>query len=98
MKMTVVEHLRELRYRLIVVLLSAAAGAVFGWFAQEPLVELFAVQVGRLGYFTPAGLLLTKVRIAVVLGLLVPLPVLPVHAWLFLAPALYPHAARFVRR
>ena len=98
MKMPVVEHLRELRYRLIVVLLSAAAGAVFGWFAQEPLVELFAVQVGRLVYFTPAELFVTKVRIAVVLGLLVALPVLLVQAWLFVAPALYPHEARLVRR
>lgn len=98
LKMPVVEHLRELRYRLIIVLLGLAVGVVVGWFGQDWLIDSFAAQVGRLVFFTPAEMFITKLRIAVTLGAFITLPILLVQAWLFVAPGLYPHEARLVRR
>lgn len=98
MKMPLVEHLRELRYRLIIVLCSVVVGVVVGWYGQDWLIDLFSAQVGRLVYFTPAELFFTKLRIALTLGLFITLPILLVQAWLFVVPGLYPHEARLVRR
>lgn len=39
-RMSVLDHLRELRRRLITVILVIAAGAVVGWFVYNPLLEL----------------------------------------------------------
>lgn len=97
-KAPIAEHLRELRYRLIIVLLSLLVGVVIGWFGQEWIIRLFQAQVGRLVFFTPAEVFFTKLRIAFSLGLLITLPVLLLQAWLFVLPGLYPDEARLLRR
>ena len=38
--MSVLDHLRELRRRLIIVMLVIAAGAVVGWLVYNPLLEI----------------------------------------------------------
>jgi sec-independent protein translocase protein TatC len=39
-RMSVLDHLRELRRRLIIVMLMIAAGAVIGWLVYNPLLEI----------------------------------------------------------
>lgn len=39
-RMSVLDHLRELRRRMIVVLLIIAAGAVIGWIAYDPILQI----------------------------------------------------------
>ncbi|MGH3339637.1 MAG: twin-arginine translocase subunit TatC, partial [Propionibacteriaceae bacterium] len=38
--MTLFEHLRELRYRLIVAVLAIMAGMVVAWFFRDPLMDI----------------------------------------------------------
>ena len=38
--MSLVEHLEELRYRLVVMLAAIAVGAAIGWFLFDSLVDL----------------------------------------------------------
>lgn len=96
--MTVVEHLVELRRRLVIVLFSVVAGAVFGWYGQEWLIALFSKQVGRLVFFTPAEMFVTKLRMAATIGVFISLPVALAQAWLFVMPGLYPEERNVVRR
>lgn len=96
--MSVIDHLQELRRRLLVVAAAAVLGAAAGWKGQERLIDLFHAQVGRLAFFTPAELFVTKVRMACTIGLLAALPVFVLEAWRFVAPGLYPHEYRLLRR
>ena len=38
-RMTLIEHLEELRHRLIICIIAVAAGAVVGWFLYEPVLR-----------------------------------------------------------
>lgn len=39
-RMSVIEHLRELRRRLIIILVILAAGGIVGWFLYDPVLEI----------------------------------------------------------
>src|SRR3712207_2010440 len=39
-RMTLVEHLEELRYRLFISLITVALAGVVGWFLYDPIVDL----------------------------------------------------------
>src|SRR5205809_7483665 len=45
--MTVVEHVEELRHRIIISLYAVAAGAVVGWFLFHPFHNLIENQYSR---------------------------------------------------
>jgi sec-independent protein translocase protein TatC len=101
--MTVVEHLEELRHRLIVCLYAVAGGAVVGWFLFDPFKNLIrtpycdyiaahpevAPVTGCNLYFTsPMDATLVKIKVVVFLGLGLALPVILFQLWAFVAPGL----------
>jgi sec-independent protein translocase protein TatC len=101
--MTVVEHLQELRHRLIVCLYALAAGSVVGWFLYPPFMNLIrepfcnyiqenpaqAPPTGcDLVFNGPIDATLVKIKIVVFIGLLVALPVVLYQLWAFVAPGL----------
>lgn len=96
-EMTLVEHLAELRLRLIVVLISFVLGAIVGWLGVPYVLDMFEQQVGRLVFFTPAEAFVTRLKIAAFLGLLITGPIAVAQAWLFVMPALFPHERRMLR-
>lgn len=108
--MTVIEHLEELRHRLIVSALALAAGAVIGWFLYPAFIDLvrhpYCDYVAGLpaNVRPPAGCrlvgntlldpLLVKLKIVVFLGLFAVLPVLLYQLWAFIVPGLTPRERR----
>jgi sec-independent protein translocase protein TatC len=101
--MTVVEHLEELRHRLIVCLYAVAAGAVVGWFLYNPFMTLikdpFCAYITShpeqapptgcdLVFNAPLDAMLVKIKVVVFLGLVVALPVVLYQLWAFVAPGL----------
>lgn len=92
-----VEHLDELRARLIVYVVSLAACSVAGWRLAPVLLRRFERSVGRLIYIAPAEAMLTHLKIAVVLGFLFSLPVGLYQMWRFVLPALFPEEKRILR-
>jgi sec-independent protein translocase protein TatC len=101
--MTVVEHLEELRHRLIVCLYALAAGSVVGWFLfphfmtliRDPYCAYIAENPAQapptgceLVFTGPIDATLVKVKVVVFLGLLVALPVVLYQLWAFIAPGL----------
>ncbi|HSL98311.1 MAG TPA: twin-arginine translocase subunit TatC [Candidatus Deferrimicrobiaceae bacterium] len=89
--MPLVDHLAELRNRLIWSVLAIAAGAVVGFAASEPIIGILR---GPLPPDLP--LIVTSIgdafairlRIAVVAGVILAMPVLLWHLWRFIAPGL----------
>jgi len=92
-----VEHLAELRVRLIVFAAAFAAGMTIGWLYSPHVLALFQRAVGRLIFVAPAEALMTRVKIASAIGLTLALPVGLYQAWRFVAPALFPEEKRLLR-
>jgi sec-independent protein translocase protein TatC len=101
--MTVVEHLEELRHRLIVALIAVGLGSIVGWFLYPYFMDL--IRAPFCDYVTshpearpPAGCdlvitglvdpFLVKMKIVVYLGLAVALPVVLWQVWAFVNPGL----------
>ncbi len=87
---TLVEHLTELRTRLIWSLLAvgAASVAVYPW--SGALLSRLARPAGTLFFNAPADAFLTRLRVAVFAGFALALPVVLAQVWLFTARAMEP--------
>ncbi len=95
-----VEHLAELRWRIIVSLAALVAGAGVGAYLASPTLDLLrrAAGVDTLVFVTPAEGFLTWVRLALAIGVVLAIPVAAWQAWRFVAPGLFPHERRTLRR
>jgi sec-independent protein translocase protein TatC len=102
--MSLVEHLEELRYRLIVSLAAVVAGATVGWFLYERLVDVLqdpycdylegvpdAQRVTEECTFVFSGVLdapVIKLKMVAFMGLFFALPVVLYQLWAFIVPGL----------
>lgn len=102
--MTVVEHLEELRHRIVVCVIAVLVGGVFGWFLYQPFMNLvnkpFCQYVSglppearppagcRLVFSGPLDAMLIKLKVVLFLGLFLALPVLLYQLWAFIVPGL----------
>jgi sec-independent protein translocase protein TatC len=102
--MTLVEHLDELRHRMIICIVAIAGGAVVGWFLYGPVLDLILnpycdywnttdpklriTQTCSLFFNEPLGAMVVKLKIVVFIGLMVALPVLMYQLWMFIVPGL----------
>ncbi len=101
--MSVMEHLEELRRRIVMAFLAILAGAVVGWFLYPYVLELLRdpfCQYLRdnpevrppagcdLVFNSPVDAFLTKLKMVGFLGLIVALPVVLYQLWAFIVPGL----------
>ena len=95
-RMTFLDHLEELRKRLIVSFIAVAAGFFLCWaFAdtifgklQEPLTK-FLPPGDKLAYTRLTAPFFLYMKVAFFAGLFVAAPVILLQLWLFIAPGLY---------
>lgn len=82
--------LHELRHRLILVGAALIAATVWGWFLAPKVLLIFEQSVDRLIFVSPAEALISRLRIAVSIGLILSLPVGLWQLWRFVMPGLFP--------
>ena len=105
-EMTIVEHLEELRRRLIICIAVVTAGSFVGWFFRASAFNFLIVPLKP---FTTrqnhhVQFILTKLtdafvvelRISIAIGVALVLPVLLYQTWMFVAPAIAVQARRYV--
>jgi len=101
-KMSFLDHLDELRRRLVACALALAGGAliafafidrIFG-FIMRPLYERLP-QGSKLIYTEPTEAFMLYVKIALLAGLVIGAPLIMWQLWLFIAPGLYAREKRF---
>ena len=86
-EMTLIDHLGELRRRLIRAILAAVVGmAVSGCFIDF-IVAFITAPAGQLYYLRPAEAFFIYVKVAMVAGIVFAAPVLFYEFWAFLVPA-----------
>lgn len=98
-EMTTVEHLVELRRRLIYSILCLIVGSIIGWLLVPTILAAFARDVGdSFVFLSPAEGFTTHLKIALLCGLFLALPVILYQAWQFILPALFPHERKLARQ
>ncbi len=97
---TLVEHLGELRGRIVVSLIAIAFGFVVAYVFHERLVgwleDALPPEHRKLLTLSPAEPFLTSMWISLYAGFLIALPIVIYQLWAFFAPAFAPHTQRVV--
>jgi sec-independent protein translocase protein TatC len=94
--MSLIDHLSELRRRLAISVLAIVLGSVIGFLLAEPLIKLLLTPLpeGEVVFLTVGGGFFVYLRVAVVVGVLLALPVVLYQLWAFVAPGLLPAERR----
>ena len=101
-RMSFLDHLDELRRRLVAAALSLAAGTVVAFFfidriftfIMRPLYEKLP-EGSKLIYTEPTEAFFLKLKIALLAGVVIGAPLIMLQLWLFIAPGLYAREKRF---
>ncbi len=100
-EMSFLDHLEELRWRLIYSAVGVITGAIISWFFIDYLVaDLLlapAFKVGlKLQNLRPFGQLFLYMQVAIVAGIIISLPNLVLQLWLFISPALRKNEKKYI--
>ncbi|HEY8476126.1 MAG TPA: twin-arginine translocase subunit TatC [Chloroflexota bacterium] len=97
-EMTLIEHLNELRERLIKSVLALVVGVVIAaLFLTWPVMGVLVEPVGRkLVFLRPAEMVLTYFKVALITGAALAMPVIVYQVLMFILPALTPEEKRYV--
>lgn len=104
--MSFLEHLEELRRRIIYALLAVAAAFFACWYYAEGIFALMQVPImealrnhkldTKLVYLNPTEPFNMYLKVAFIAGLFVASPFVLYQLWLFISPGLYRHEKRYV--
>ncbi|MFN8063002.1 MAG: twin-arginine translocase subunit TatC [Vicinamibacterales bacterium] len=101
-RMSFLDHLDELRRRIIASVAAVAVGFLGAFafiqpifdFVMRPLHDMVPGNV-ELVYNEPAEAFLLQIQMAALVGLMIAMPVVLWQVWRFVAPGLYSHEKRF---
>lgn len=88
--MTIVEHLEELRRRLLLAFAALGAGTAIGFLFVDGALDLLIrlMQVRQVVFLAPAEALFVRLKIALLIGVFIGLPVILYQLWAFVAVGL----------
>jgi sec-independent protein translocase protein TatC len=95
-KMSFLDHLDELRRRIIVSLIAVGVAFIFTFIYVDQILIFILLPMEEmaghtLSYIDPTEGFILKIKLALMAGLLVASPVVFSQVWLFIAPGLYSH-------
>jgi sec-independent protein translocase protein TatC len=93
------EHLEELRKRLLVSLAAIGICAIVAYFFSGPFIDFLILPLRKftaaeLYFQTPYEAFLAHLKVSFLAGVLLSSPVFLTQLWLFVSPGLYPHEKR----
>src|SRR5262245_565579 len=96
-KMSFLEHLEELRKRLMIAILAVAGGFLLCWhyaelifgYIQQPLVQFLPAGDKHLAYTKLTEPFFLYMKVAFFAGLFIASPIIILQIWFFIAPGLY---------
>jgi sec-independent protein translocase protein TatC len=99
-EMTLVDHLTELRNRIIKIAIAVAVASTIGFYFSDQIVSLLKAPIpdNKPLYFTGLGdAFVIKLKISVVVGIILAMPVVLYQGWAFIAPGLTADERKMVR-
>ena len=98
--MTMVEHLEELRRRLMVVIAAIAVAVVVGFVLSGPALQVLRGplpdEFDTIYFTSPAGAFVARLKIAGFIGVALAMPVILYEIWRFVTPGLLPGERRLL--
>jgi len=98
--MTLIEHLEELRRRLIIVVVSILLAAVVGFILSGNVLDLLIAPIPdafeKLYFTGPADAFSAQLKIAGFVGIAIAMPIILFHIWRFVTPGLTREERRWV--
>jgi sec-independent protein translocase protein TatC len=101
-RMTIWEHLEELRKRLIISMLAIAAGFFVCWFYREALFNVvqapflqFVGKGDKLSFISLTEPFMVYMKLSAVAALIFTSPIIISQVWLFISPGLYKRERRY---
>ncbi len=94
---TLIEHLTELRKRLIIVLFSLFVLSVLSYFFSSELIKIISLPVKKLYFVSPVDAFLIKVKISILSGIILSSPVIFYQIWKFIEPGLILAEKKYLR-
>ncbi|MGH2463718.1 MAG: twin-arginine translocase subunit TatC [Candidatus Limnocylindria bacterium] len=98
--MTMVEHLEELRRRLMVVIAAIAIAAAAGFLVSGPVLDFLRGplpdEFDTIYFTSPGGAFVAQLKIAGFIGVALAMPVILFEIWRFVTPGLLPGERRLL--
>jgi sec-independent protein translocase protein TatC len=94
--MPLLEHLEELRQRLIRIFAFVIVFTIATYVFSEYIVDFMVEPVGTVYFREPTAAFLVRLKAALFGGVMLSVPVVLYHLWRFVAPGLYQHEAKSV--
>lgn len=102
-KMSFLEHLDELRKRLVHIAAYLAIGTVAAWVFHRQIYDFLALPITRLlppgtklAYTSPTDVFTLYMKVSLVAGVVLTLPLNLYEVWKFIAPGLYRKEKKYV--
>ena len=101
-EMTFLDHLEELRWRIIYSLIGIVVGTIIAWifidfFIDHVLLIPAKVSGFKLQNLRPFGQLMLYFEVALIIGLIISFPNLVYHLWKFISPALKSNEKKWIK-
>ncbi|MDQ7843310.1 MAG: twin-arginine translocase subunit TatC [Armatimonadota bacterium] len=93
--MTIIEHLEELRHRLLIAVAAFAVATVASFVFVEQILNVLIRPVGRVVFLAPTEAFIVRIKVAALAGALLSLPVVLYQLWRFVAVGLTPTERRY---
>src|SRR5437870_881482 len=93
--MTIVEHLEELRVRLLISLVAFGIATIVGYLFVERILALLLQPVGQVVFLAPTEAFFVRWWVAGIAGVFLSLPVILYQIWRFVAMGLTPTERRY---
>jgi sec-independent protein translocase protein TatC len=100
-EMSFLDHIEELRWRIIYALVGIVIFTIIAWIFIDPLVEVVLLKPARdanasLQNLRPFGQLFLYVQVAIIVGIVASLPNIFYQLWKFIAPALKKRERKYI--
>ena len=98
-KMSFFDHLTELRTRIIWSLIPSAVGLGIALYFTTPMMKFIQRPITRMNtklvFTTPTEAFWTYMKVAMILGLFIAMPIILWNVWAFVAPGLHKHERKY---
>jgi len=93
--MTIIEHLEELRRRLLIAIAALLVATAISWFFADQLLTFFIRPVGRVIFVGVTEAFFVRLKLALLAGVFLSLPAVLYQIWAFVGVGLTPPERRY---
>jgi len=90
------DHLEELRARIIKSLISIILFSIVAYVFSERVLEFITGPIPVVYFMAPTEAFSTRIKISLIAGIIISVPVIFYHVWKFIAPGLFQKEIRMV--